>query len=404
MIQQLPVKKRLSLHWQGAQVELDVAQELFSSHQIDRGSKMLLASLESLTFPEHGNAVDFGCGYGVLGIAWQATHSDWSMHYVDRDALAVAFARHNVARSIPSLADRAVYTHDATPPRPPEDGFDLVLWNVPGKAGADVLKVLTQIILDGLGQYGLLAMVVVNPLADVMRLALKRIDVTCERDDTGRDHTVLHIRKRTADVSWHDAFAAGVFDRSEAQFSLRGHSWRLVPVTGLPEYDSLGHSSVLAGELMLEVARTVNPGRLLVHESGNGHLAVLAGQLWPDSAGVVSGRDALALLATERTMRQNCPGVRLELRPVWGPPELADPSIAAQLAVVALPDQVQAGELQAMATALTACLAPGGVAIVHGGSTEVGRLERLLGQDRRWRVGKRAKAKGSAAIPIFQRF
>ncbi|MBA2759906.1 MAG: methyltransferase, partial [Chloroflexia bacterium] len=74
MDEPLDIKKQVSLHWGALHLELDVAQDLFSSHQVDRGSKMLLSSLESVALPEHGEAVDFGCGYGVLGIAWQAVH------------------------------------------------------------------------------------------------------------------------------------------------------------------------------------------------------------------------------------------------------------------------------------------------------------------------------------------
>lgn len=401
--QPLPIKKRLPLHWQGATFSLDVAQDLFSSHQIDRGSRMMLASLESREFAEKGSAADFGCGYGVLGIAWQAAHPGWSMRYVDRDALAVAFAEHNVRLAIPHLADCASYLHDVTPPEPPAGGHDLVLWNVPGKAGDDVLQSLTQLILDGLGMNGLLALVVVNPLAPALRLAARRPDVTCELDEMGREHTVLHLRKTTDAASHQDAFLGGVFDRSPAPFSLGEYSWRMVPVVGLPEYDSMNHATVLAGEAMIEAGRTSVPGRWLIHEPGVGHLAVLAAKLWPGGAGMIASRDALALRSSEQAVEENGAEMKLELRPVWGLGALANTGDSANIAVVAVPDQVQAEELGVLAQALETCVTPDGTVIAQGGSTGIGRLERVLGRSRRWRVGKRRKYRGMAAIPIFLR-
>lgn len=404
MGQSLAVKKQVSLHWSGVRLELDVAQDLFSSHQVDRGSKMLLSSLESVALPELGEAVDFGCGYGVLGIAWQAIHPGWSMCYVDRDALAVAFAEHNVGRAIPDLAARASYLHDVTPPEPPDDGFDLVLWNVPGKAGAEVLASLTKVALDGLGQDGLLALVVVNPLAETLRgVATMHPGVVCERNDVGRDHTVLHLRKVTADASWRHAFDEGVFDRPEARFELGERSWALTPVIGLPEYDSLSHSTALAGDAMQQMGTDAGIDRWLVHEPGAGHLAVLAGLLWPGARALVTSRDALALRSTARALQRECPRTSVEFRPLGSIAELMNRQLAVDAAVIAVPDQSQLEKLGGLIDAAATRVKPGGTAILHGGSTEIGRLERLAGKDPSWRTGKRTKRGGASALPIFQR-
>ena len=396
--QLLPIKKRLSLHWQGANLELEVAQDLFSSHQVDRGSKMLLSSLEHLDVPERGSAVDFGCGYGVLGLAWQARHQGWSMRYVDRDALAVAFARHNVGRSIPHLADRASFQHDVMPPSPPERGFDLVLWNVPGKAGAEVLRSLTTVTLDGLGTGGLLALVVVNPLAGELLQAAERPDIAVALNEPGRDHTVLHLRRTSGDVCWRDAFESGDFDRPRTAFSIGDMSWELVPVMGLPEYDSLNHATELAGQAMLNVESASESVRWWIHEPGAGHLAVMARQLWRDANATVSSRDALALLSTRRAVEQARPGTELDLRPVWGIPELVDTGVEANVAMVAIPDQIQMSDITDLTAAIEVCVAPGGVVILHGGSTEIGRMERSIGRQSWWKAGRRSRLRGSAAL------
>lgn len=400
----LPIKKQVSLHWAGRRIDLDVAQDLFSSHQVDHGSRMLLSSLESVEMRDAGEAVDFGCGYGVLGIAWQATHPAWSMRYVDRDALAVAFAHHNVIRAIPTLAHRAAFSHDVAPPEPPVAGFDLVLWNVPGKAGEAVLARLTASVLDGLGDDGLLALVVVNPLAQTLRsVGSERHDVRFERDETGRAHTVFHVRKSTPNVSWRHAFNEGAFDRADAQFSLGLQSWELTPVTGLREYDSLSHTTMLAGEAMGDFTSYGPSTTWLIHEPGVGHLAVLAGQLWPNGSGHLSSRDALALLTSGRSVARQRSGAVTQRHPAWGVEDLLNRGVEAGVAVIAVPDQAQPEELQLLMDAVASCVPPGGVAIMHGGSTPISRLERLSGKDSRWRAGKRTRRLGSAAIPMFRR-
>ena len=153
-------KKQVTLRWGDLRFDLDVAQELFSSHEVDSGSLLLLRSLAHPQFPRDGRCLDYGCGYGILGIAWKASHPDWDVTLVDREALAVAFSAHN--------AQRLGYEVDCIGGLDPLDregsGYDLLLWNVPGKAGAPVLAELMADSLDALALGGLLALVVVHPL------------------------------------------------------------------------------------------------------------------------------------------------------------------------------------------------------------------------------------------------
>ena len=46
-----------------------MAQELFSSHDVDTGSRALLKALDVDVLPETGHVIDYGRGYGVLGLA-----------------------------------------------------------------------------------------------------------------------------------------------------------------------------------------------------------------------------------------------------------------------------------------------------------------------------------------------
>ncbi|MDQ4044348.1 MAG: class I SAM-dependent methyltransferase [Chloroflexota bacterium] len=384
----LPIKKTVALQWQGRELWFDVAQDLFSSHQIDKGSRLLLDSLDPTLFPESGAAADFGCGYGVLGIAWQSRKPGWSMRYVDRDALAVAFSAHNAEQ----LGD-VVTSFDIDVSLPvTSGGYDLVLWNVPGKAGRQVIAGLLEVMLDTLAPGGLLAVVVVHPIADLFE-GFTREDTTIELIEPGAEHTVVHLRRASGEVTERDPFDEGLFDRSGTSFAAAGLEWRLIPVVGLPEYDELGHATQLAVKLMRDLQTDVPPARWLVVDPGVGHLAIAATKLWPGAHGVIAGRDALALRSTTRALA----GTPVEVSAVWGI-EALDLGEPLDVVILALPAQASTDEIERGIDAVERCGAAYVHIILHGRSTEVARAERVLRRRPRWRTGKPSKQRGFAAL------
>lgn len=390
----LSVKKSVSFRWKGNRLDLDVAQELFSSHQVDQGSRMLLDSLHHFPSATQGRAADFGCGYGVLGVAWQVAHPGWTMHYVDRDALAVAFSRHNLARIRPNLTGRATFAPDITL-NPSESGYDLVLWNVPGKAGRQVLAGLLEVILDGLASGGVLAAVVVHPLADMFFDSnVRRDDVSVAYHNEGKDHTVIHLRRNASRVKKHDPFAAGVFDRSPAIFRAAGLLWAMTPVIGLPEYDSLNRATELAIRSMATHQVGGRVDAWAVVGSGVGHEAMAASILWPTATGSMFGRDALAIKSTQRALAGR---VVVETHPAWGYKEVQE-AARFDLVIVAIPTQALTDELGDLLDMARRMLRVGGRVVCHGRSTEIARLDRLLRSQPDWRSGKPIKMKGSAVV------
>ena len=386
----LPIKKSVSLAWNDVRLSFDVAQDLFSSHQVDMGSRRLLESLERLEVHESGQAADFGCGYGVLGIAWQTRWPNWSMDLIDRDALAVAFARHNAERSgVPSCQ---FFTDVMLPQR--HGGYDCVLWNVPGKAGRTVISALRDQALDMLTEGGTLAIVVVNPLAILFTDPQGREEIAVDLVREGTEHTVVHLRRLSGAPRWHDGFEHGAFDREPREFQQGGLEWTLQPVVGLPEYDELGHPT----EVAIAALQKVDVGsasRFLVVEPGVGHLARVAEMLCPEAHGVVVGRDALALRSTARSME----GTGHAYSEIWGLPAVSvvEP---VDVVVAALPAQASESDIAAGLDALGQCVAPSGEVILHGRSTEIARAERVVRRRNGWRSSRPTKQRGFAAVAV----
>src|SRR4030042_5405033 len=71
------------------------SEELFSSHDIDTGTRFLLRSIIEAKYDKPQRILNLGCGYGPLGLTLKKIHQDSIVHMVDRDALAIEYSRQN---------------------------------------------------------------------------------------------------------------------------------------------------------------------------------------------------------------------------------------------------------------------------------------------------------------------
>ena len=76
-------------------LQFRTSQELFSSHDIDTGTKFLLRTIVEADYGNFQRILDVGCGYGPLGLTLKSLHPDSIVHLFDRDALAVEYSRQN---------------------------------------------------------------------------------------------------------------------------------------------------------------------------------------------------------------------------------------------------------------------------------------------------------------------
>src|SRR5437773_1836105 len=87
-------KKRIDYICKGQPFVFDVAHTLFSSHQIDEGTDLFLRTIE---IEEPRTILDIGCGCGVIGVVLARLFPEARVVLLDRDLLAVRYARHNAA-------------------------------------------------------------------------------------------------------------------------------------------------------------------------------------------------------------------------------------------------------------------------------------------------------------------
>ncbi|MGB3330271.1 MAG: methyltransferase [Thermomicrobiales bacterium] len=392
-------KKEVVLRWHDESWSFAVAQELFSSHEVDSGSLLLLRSLDVDALPERGRCLDYGCGYGVLGLAIGAVRPQWDLVLIDRDALAVAFSELN-ARSL-GIPARCACALDPLDPDADARGYDLLLWNVPGKAGASVLERLTGEAIDVLGVGGTLALVIVHPLAETVRGAIaSRDDVAIVVDRQGSEHTVIHARRIAgAPTGSRDAFAEGTFDRPAIDVEYGDVSYPIVPVIGLPQYDGPDQASLM----VMDALATLAPGMTKVQEAlvvrtGVGHLPMTVRAHWPDAGLRLLDRDMLALRSSSRALGDSAP-VAITAAPDFDGVALGNPG---DLAIAMIPDQMRPPVMTRLLADLVLRVQPGGRILIGGDSTEVSRCAGLSKKRSDVRVRDQRKRRG-ASVAIIER-
>src|SRR5581483_8528543 len=120
--------------WRGRELRLALPHDVFSSQHIDRGSLLLLKTILEREQPRN-SALDVGCGYGTLALALASAGLAEHSLGIDRDAVAIAFARANAEQNGLTQAEfRGGLAYSSVGDRT----FDLVIANLPAKAGVEL--------------------------------------------------------------------------------------------------------------------------------------------------------------------------------------------------------------------------------------------------------------------------
>lgn len=383
-------KKTVDLSVGKHTLHFDVAQALFSSHEVDAGSKMLLKSLPDGNW---GKVLDVGCGYGTLGLALKAADTRRDVHLVDRDALAVAFTERNAAKNKLDVTAVASLGFDDVP----ATDYDLIVSNIPGKAGEAVISDWLMQARHFLAPQGLVAVVIVAPLVALIDAVLAGLpDVAVSHRETNRSYGVFHFRFGQAVAGGQEtAVSRHIYDRHSDTFMFRKLKLPLTTVTGVAEFDTLSYQTRLLLNLMSE-QDAAKMRRVVVVNPGQGHTAVAAWKLWQPDELILIDRDLLALRTTVRNLLANgCPeaGIASFHQATW----LLPPDVAAVDGVLGtLRDSegpvVNAGLLETAVSHIS----DGALCLVAANSHLISQLSRRL--SRQWREGKRKRRKGFSAV------
>ena len=380
------VHRAATLEFARRRLTFATSHGLFSSHQVDVGSQLLLRTLEPVVAErgaEGARVLDLGCGYGTLGAALATMPGVASAHLVDRDALALDFARANAQQN--GVEDRVTVAPSlGLDEVAASDGYDLVVSNVPGKAGEPIIRAMLLGMLGVLAPDtgnggGLAAVVVIEPIRDLVATTLARadIEVTLRRDTA--DYSVFHYRPAATPASVAslprpvDGFASGLYDHGSVSFE-NAHDVEvtIATVQSVPGYDRVDTTEIAVTRRMPPARRAAH---VLISNVTQGYLAAWLLPTHADARFILVDRDLLALRTARRTLLTlGCAEDRVELRHVGACNASTLRDAQADLVVGALREDAGAPAVEAEYAALLGALAPGGHAVLAGSSTAVTRL------------------------------
>jgi hypothetical protein len=275
------VHKTVSFKFNGAELRFDLSHALFSSFDIDQGTKLLLKAVaRDPVLASARRILDEGCGVGVIGLCVAKAFPDAEVILRDRDSLAVAFSERN--RLANKLRGTTAWTDPETGaarlarPAPrvewgllgdgKEGGsYDFVLSNLPAKAGAPVLASFfarlagrlsgsrasacaegsatpraSALLVPG----GRAGVVIVKPLADAALAWIADAGLNVVGEARGSGHNVYVVERGRGDADAEPANPAeplalaapnlDAYIRGESRFKLADLAYRASGFWGLP--------------------------------------------------------------------------------------------------------------------------------------------------------------------------
>jgi SAM-dependent methyltransferase len=373
------VNKIVPFRFSGRDMRIKLSHGLFSSFDIDDGTRLLLKSIaQRVDLSSVSSMLDVGCGVGVIGVSIcaRAPHVHGLMQ--DRDALAAAFARENAqANGVAEASAECGLAFSRMEGR----CFDLVVCNIPAKAGEPVLRSFFRDIGRFLSPRGVAAVVIVAPLAELALDAVGSAGHDIVYREQTKDYLVLHFQARTAPEGLpaeggHSPAADPLepYIRSRHAFSHAAASYEIDTAWSLPDFDTLGYALQASMDMLAEAKVG---GELLFWNPGQGHLpmSVLALK-GPAVTGLrLAARDSLELAITERNIRNAGRRPSSSLAVAFES-DLRETAPAASIDFLfAVPHPIPRVSWQAqMAQSASALLRPGGCLFLASTSTEVHRF------------------------------
>lgn len=174
----------------GHSLQFTTTWGLFSPREIDSGTDLLLKYCD-IQSDEH--ILDLGCGYGPLGIALAKDAPNGSVTMLDKDFVAVDYARRNlIANRIPQ---GQVLLSNGLAQLPKDQRFSTVVSNIPAKVGKELMSIFLYDIDQHLLPGGQLVVVTINGLRDYMKRTFNEQFGNYEKVKQGRDYTISRAVK-----------------------------------------------------------------------------------------------------------------------------------------------------------------------------------------------------------------
>ncbi len=304
--------KEVNFYFEGQNLHFKLSQSLFSSFDIDQGSKLLLKTIiKSLNLSKVKTVLDIGCGIGVLGITLKSFNPHIRVFSQDRDALAVEFTRLNAEsnriKDIYSFGSLAMeFPPESTKPLSqgaiPPNRFDLLVSNLPAKAGEPVLRHIIKNAPYHSTPDGTCAFVIVEPLKQLFKEELIKNDFEILTEHSTKKHSVFIYRDRKNGHFTQPINPNPLIPYLRSTLEIDG-KLTIETVYGIKNFDSLDFETELVLSLLHDSPLT---GDTLIWNPYQGYIPVYLATNRKNKLNSITivSRDYLSLSITEYNMKK----------------------------------------------------------------------------------------------------
>jgi len=147
-------------------IKLSAIWGLFSPREVDGGSDLLIKHLK--LNPSKGlKVLDLGCGYGTIGLYIAKANSSYTVDLVDKDFVAIDYSNRNARNN--GLNNAKAFLSNGFDQIPKDQKYDLIVANLPAKAGKELLKIWLYDAHQHLNDGGQIQVVVVLGLKEFIK-------------------------------------------------------------------------------------------------------------------------------------------------------------------------------------------------------------------------------------------
>ncbi len=165
--------------------------DLFSPKGLDTGSRLLLETIIKQNTP-YQSILDWGCGWGAIGLVLAAQFGSAKVVAVDSDIAAIATTKENVA--INKLTNiEVIASHGFS--EIAEQQFGLIVSNPPTHRGREVVDNMIRQSYEHLDTNGVLAIVVEARLKPWVARQMKLVFGNYKIAQRGPKHVILIAKK-----------------------------------------------------------------------------------------------------------------------------------------------------------------------------------------------------------------
>ncbi|OGM12086.1 hypothetical protein A2Z22_03270 [Candidatus Woesebacteria bacterium RBG_16_34_12] len=395
-------KKQIPLNYQGKNLVFRTSQVLFSSHDIDVGTKHLLRTLTLENSYEFKKALDLGCGYGPIGIALKSISPDSFVHMVDRDALALDYSQQNM--QLNNLNDIKIYGSLGYDNIVDTD-FDLIVSNIPAKVGEPVLE---HMLLDAgyfLKTKGKVAVVVIEAICDYISGVLNNSSINILFSKKWPGHTVF-IYEFTGSFGTkktrHSDFQLGIYDRGEKTISFNNQKTYIRTAFGIPEYDTLSFETELIIKY-LKVLENRLVKKAIVFNPSQGYIPVVLSKSTKIDQISIIDRNLESLMVTKRNLvLNNFSENKISVLHQIGLRQNNSQKVDLVLGTLSEDDNPETHRMLIKQADYELIL--GGLMIISSGSTAITRIEGFLRSENSFHIQKRERSKRKSILVLEKKY